>query len=355
MKLCYFADASSIHTLRWVSFFAKRGHEVHLITFEEPISGYDRVKIYKLQKSGLSPLMTLLTQLWHIRSLVRGISPDIAHAHYTIKYGIFPALLNFHPFVLTPWGSDLLIYPETSAIGRLLTGYILSKADLITCDGDNLTRIMRRFGVPASLIKRIYFGVDTSVFKPTAKAKSNRRLTVISLRSLKPIYNVDLLLRAIPRVVKQNPHVRFLIAGGGSQKQELVRLAKRLRIGRYVEFIGHISPEKLPSLLSSADIYVSTSLSDSGLAASTAEAMASELPIVITDSGDNKKILQESNAGLLVPVGDAPALANGLIALLKSKKKREEYGKNGRAFIRKQQDYNTEMSKMEKVYKTLLK
>jgi len=102
-------------------------------------------------------------------------------------------------------------------------------------------------------------------------------------------------------------------------------------------------------------VYVSTSLSDAGLAASTAEAMACELPVIITDFGANAEWIQDGKNGFLVPMKNSKSLADKIIVLLKDKNLREKFGKKGRQLIKERLDYDTEMSKMERIYEELIK
>ena len=98
------------------------------------------------------------------------------------------------------------------------------------------------------------------------------------------------------------------------------------------------------------DVYVSTSLSDAGLAASTAEAMACELPVIVTDSGENNLWINDGKNGFLVPVKNPEAIARRLIDLLQNIDLRREFGSKGRDIICKKNDYCVEMKKVEFFY-----
>ena len=119
-------------------------------------------------------------------------------------------------------------------------------------------------------------------------------------------------------------------------------------------FIGRYLNSDLPKMLRSADVYVSTSLSDAGIAASTAEAMASGLPVVITDTGENRRWVEEGESGFVVAARDSSALAEKLILLLKDFQKRADMGQAARAVIVERNNYVREMEKMEVLYRDLL-
>ena len=366
MRLCFLADARSIHTRKWVGYFAEE-HEVDLITLayaaEEgviPEEVYKKmgVRVHKVSKK----MPFLLLAPFRIRRLIKKIKPDIVHAHYVTQYGFCGAFSGFHPLIISAWGSDVLVDPNNSNILKLAVKFALKKADLIIGDAEHIKGPLIELGAKAQKIHLICFGTDTKKFKPGERSGKIRKelkifdsLSVISIRGLKPIYDVESLIKAISLVLKQVPDAKFVIANNGSQEAYLKEMAKSLNIWNNVEFVGSILHNKLPQYLSSMDIYVSTSLSDMGLAVSTAEAMACGLPVVITDFGDNKKWVEDGVCGFVVPLKDPEALAEKIIYLLKNEELRKEFGIRGRKVIEERNDYNKEMAKMGNIYIDLVK
>jgi glycosyltransferase involved in cell wall biosynthesis len=98
---------------------------------------------------------------------------------------------------------------------------------------------------------------------------------------------------------------------------------------------------------------VSTSLSDAGIAASTAEAMACGLPVVITDFGDNGRWVKNGEGGFLFRPGDHEALAQAIVWLLTHEGARSAFGRVNRTTIEQHNDYEKEMAKMERLYEEL--
>jgi glycosyltransferase involved in cell wall biosynthesis len=97
-------------------------------------------------------------------------------------------------------------------------------------------------------------------------------------------------------------------------------------------------------------VYVSTSTADAGIAASTAEAMATELPVVISDSAENGLWIDDGANGFLFPTGDATVLADRLQRLVEDPALRARLGRAGRATIIARNDYDGEMRKMDALY-----
>jgi len=205
-------------------------------------------------------------------------------------------------------------------------------------------------GVSAFNTELVRFGVDVEKFKP-GRYKSEFPV-VISLRNLEKIYDIGTLLRAFQIVQAQYSKAQLWILGVGSQKKSLKYLSQILGL-KNVTFGGSWSIEGgLISLLKSSWIYVSTALSDAGLASSTAEAMACELPCIVTDVAEN--------AGWVCPYhlfkpGDYKTLAEIIIDLIENPDERELYGELERNLIVEHNNYQVEMAKMETLYTKLLR
>lgn len=366
MRLCYLANASSVHTHRWIRYFVERRHEVHVISFENAQIEGATVHVLKLPllvKNATFPLK--IASIYKIKTLIKRIEPDILHAHYVTNYGLFGALCNFNPLILTAWGSDVLMVTSErflSMIKKYIAKNVLRKADLITCDAEHVREVIRRLGVAPEKISLIYFGVDTRKFSPGEKSEKLRAVlgiygspAVISLRSLEPLYGIESLVKAIPLVLKEIPETKFVIAGRGSEERRLKNLAKSLDVSNNVKFIGFIPNDELPQYLTTMDVYVSTSLSDAGIAASTAEAMACGLPVIVTDVADNRKWVWDGVNGFVVPIKDPKSLAEKIICLFKNENIRKKFGKINRKIIEERNDYYKEMEKMEDIYKELVR
>ncbi len=363
MKICYLADGKSIHTQRWIKYFANRDHEVHLIS-KAPCSSLDGVHMHllrRLPESGSTAAMNLVTTVAQTRKLLKEISPDILHSHYVLDYGSYGALSGFHPLIISAWGTDVLEVPKRSRFLRLLTKYDLKKADIITCDGENSKIAMIDMGIDSGKINLIFHGIDTRKFHPERRDESlkarlglSRYPLVISTRSLEPIYDLGSLVEAIPMVLKEAPDARFIIAGDGSDKKSLIKMAESLNVYDHVIFTGAIPHSELPGYLASSDVYVSTSLSDGGIAVSTLEAMASGLTPITTDVGDVRILIKDGENGFVVPTRNPVQLAEKIIYLLQNKGILKRIGAMNRSLIEERCDYYKEMDKMERIYRGLI-
>lgn len=150
------------------------------------------------------------------------------------------------------------------------------------------------------------------------------------------------------------PDAKFIIAGDGEQRDYLENLAMSLGVSDSIKFTGRIPNDELPRYIASSEIYVSTSLSDAGLAASTAEAMACELPVVITDFGNNRDWVKDGEGGFIIPTKNPAILAEQIVYLLQNQDVRKRFGKINRGVIEERNNYEKEMKLMEDIYFQLI-
>lgn len=355
MKIAFLAGANSIHSIRWIKYFADRGHTITWISLAPPTAEakelIPKTNFYEIKPSPLSDvngpfaLCYLPLAVSQIKKIIKNEKPDLLHAHSAGTYGLVGALTDFRPFVLTIWGSDILL---TAGLKKMSVRYALKRADLITYDGYNAEKKLLEFGVEPGKIREVRFGIEVEKFLPKAYGLRSNGLKIISLRSLIPIYDVETLIRAAAIVTKKIPQVEFVIAGEGRERERLERLA-----GNNVKFTGRYQPEDLPRMLAGADIYVTTALSESGLAASTSEAMAAGLPVIAADAGDNRQWI-EGKGGFVVPPKNPAALAEKIIYLAENPTARKKFGEYNRRITLEKNDYRKEMAKMEEIYLSLV-
>ena len=360
MKILYLAAANSIHSYRWIKYFAHAGHDIAWISLApsifEPIQG---VYYFEINRE-LGPF-SLVGAVNKIRRILGQFKPDVLHVHSVGTYGMMGLLSGFNPIIATPWGSDIILNKK-SPLKRFFISRILKRAKVITCDALHMRDEIMQFGVSADRIHIINFGIDTIQFSPGPPSPTFQNMInsidstkVISLRSFELIYDIETLLRAIPKVLDRCPTTRFILVGKGSLEKELKSLTSKLQIDHAVSFIGFLANEKLIDALRSVDIYVSTSLSDAGISASTAEAMACGLPVIVTDSGENARWINDGENGYIIPIREFEALADRIIALIENPELRQRFGRAGRETIRQRNDYQDEMLKMGDLYSNFLR
>lgn len=367
MKLCFFSDARAEHTRRWTRYFALRGHSTHLITWNAVhLEGYAPVTLHVLAKPFRGALcgarlLNLISLYRSARALIQEIQPDVIHAHSMGSYSWLAWAIGHHPYVVSPWGTDILVDAVRSPGNGWLTRRCGRSADLILCDGRHIQDRLVQMGISPEKIELVPFGTDVNVFSPAIEGQRFASLVpswgqapiVVSTRTLTPVHDVATFVQSIPLVLERCPEARFAIVGGGDERPVLEKMAMSLGVGEVVHFVGHVKEEELSRWLRGSAVYVSSSLMDAGLAGSTAEAMACGLPVVTTDNADNGEWVREGEGGYLVPNGDAVRMAERVEQLLKSKNLRAGFGQYNRRVIVEKNNTSKEMARVESLYETL--
>jgi len=355
MKICFLAAADSIHSHKWINYFSDLGHDIVWISLvPSSIKVQDNIEFYEMKGN-------ILSSLRNVRKLVLTVNPDVVHVHYLGYYALLGIFSGSKSIVSTAWGSDV-IEGKKSFLKRQILSRILKKSNIVTCDAYHMRNEILKFHISTNKIHIINFGIDTLRFskqkkdpKPLQSFGVSDEVSIISLRNFEIVYDIKTLLYAAEIILNKNYNVRFILIGRGELGSELKKLAHKLKIENSICFTGFVDNKFLPKILSSADIYVSTSLSDAGIAASTAEAMACETPVVVTNSGENDRWIDNGKSGYLVPVSQPILLSECLIDLIENKELREQVGRAGRGIMVENNDGLIEMEKMHSLYLELVR
>lgn len=312
MRICFLADAISIHTARWCHEFTALNHEVHIISFQN--GSIPNVKVHFVDAGSIKVKGGNWQTLFSVRSvrkILREIQPDILHALYATSYGTIGALSGFHPFIITPLGTDILISAKQSPGYRYLLQFVLRKADTITSLAGHMRKTIEELNRGKTTIEDVIFGIDTSVFSHHHNFRNSEKFTLICTRSFEPVYNIPQVIEAIALIKNKIPNLHVHMVGDGTLKNELVKSVQLKNLEHIIHFHGRLKQAEIAHLLNSSHIYLSTSRSD-GSSLSLLEAMASDAIPVITDIPANREWISHEKNGMLVPVDDAFMLANAI-------------------------------------------
>ncbi len=307
MRLATLANASVVHTQRWVEHFRGRGHDVRLYSLEPAPPGLVATALPNLPLPGVVRYPLALPRL--ARELA-AFAPDLVDAHYVPNYGVLAALAGRHPLSLAAWGSDLLLAARRNRWQRARARFALTRADLVLCDAENLAAAARAAGAPADRVRTLPWGVDRARFRPGAEREPG---LLLSTRMHEDVYDLPTLIEAAALVFARHPHASLVLAGSGSRREALEALAAaRLPAGRY-RFVGQLAPAELARWLGRADLYVSAARSDS-TSQSLLEAMAAGALPVVSDLAGNREWLGDGEGGRYFAAGDAAGLARAVDA-----------------------------------------
>jgi colanic acid/amylovoran biosynthesis glycosyltransferase len=243
---------------------------------------------------------------------LRAFAPEVIHAHFATEPAAAACELAGAlrvPFTFTAHGHDIYRRPPPDFAQRAVRA-----AAVVTVSQANARSIVERFGVPAAHVRVIACGVDTARFRPNGPPASPPMIVCVA--RLAPVKNLDLLLEACAILRSRGLEFRAVLVGEGRSRSELEAARERLDLADTCELVGAATQERVVSWWQRAAIAALTSDSE-GMPVSLMEAGACGVPAVATAVGGVPELVDDEITGLLVPAGDAPALAAALERLLR--------------------------------------
>jgi glycosyltransferase involved in cell wall biosynthesis len=358
MRLCFIGDAETIHTQRWVEWFAA-DHEVAIIA-TGPGEGLAGRRIATLPAE--SPSRTrLLASVIEVRRVLRTYRPDILHCHFINESGWLGAASGHRPLVITAWGSDVYRAPAESRLARYLNPWSVRRADWVTCDSHDQASVLRSWGVEAERVSVIGWGVDRQEFHPGVDGSGWRAKlgipsdakVVLSPRQWYANSNVpsvvashELLPEDFFLVLKRMPS--FEPDGGRGVLEAIAASSARDRI-RVVE---RLDASELPGLYAAGDVAVSLCTTD-GTPASVLEAMALGLPVIALENASLAEWVSDPG-GRLVPGLDPQQIAQAVRAVVADAATVARAAEHNIAIVGKRADRHAEFARMDEIYEQLV-
>ncbi len=247
------------------------------------------------------------------------------------------------------WQNIQRRYPPPFSWGE---SWVLRRADFALAGTDDVARVLRNKGYHGPMAVIPQFGTAEALFAP-AKARPQRPFTIGFFGRLVPEKGLQILLRAVVRLGGEW-HLRLV--GNGSARAELAALAMTLGISDRVDFTGQLPSAQLPAEYHKIDVLVLPSLTRRNwkeqFGRVLVEAMASGTPVIGSDSGAIPAVIGE--AGIIVPEGDATALAKALRDLRGQPSRCAELAGKGRARFLQHFTHESVAAATVAVYRELL-
>jgi L-malate glycosyltransferase len=306
---------------------AMRGHDIHFITYSNPIRldpGTPRIHYHEVEVSSY-PLFQYPPYCLALASRMAEVAEryhlDLLHVHYAIPHSISALLARQMtagfkenarrlPFITTLHGTDItLVGADRSYYG--ITKFSIEQSDGITAISEDLRReTVSVFGIENE-IRVLHNFVNCDIYTPNperigaAEYAPHGEKLLIHLSNFRPVKRVLDCIRILAEVRKE-ANVRLLMVGDGPERGPAEHLAWTLGVKDHVDFLG--KQNHVERLIALADVILMPSEMESfGLAA--LEAMACGVPPVATRVGGVPELITDGVDGFLEEVGDIPRLA----------------------------------------------
>jgi glycosyltransferase involved in cell wall biosynthesis len=378
MRLLYIADGRSPTARNWISYFIQQDHEVHRVSTSpcpdlEGLASLTVLPVAFSQVGGeasanglrkLLPLglrttlrqwlgpLTLKQAAGHLSEVIAQIQPELVHAMRIPYEGILAAQARSQaPLIISVWGNDFTLHARANPVLGRLTRRTLKRTDALHTDCRRDLRLAVRYGFAAdrpSVVLPGSGGVRGEIFHRLEVKPALDPPVVINPRGFRAYIRNDTFFKAIPLVLKQYPHARFICpAMAGNTEAE--RYLDQLNISKAVELLPMLTQRQLAERLRQAHIVVSPSTHD-GTPNSLLEAIACGCFPVAGDIESIREWIEPGNNGLLVDPGDPAALANAIVTTIEDQTLRQRADEMNQRLIKDFAAYQTVMPQAEVFY-----
>jgi glycosyltransferase involved in cell wall biosynthesis len=266
--------------------------------------------------------------------------PDVVHTHgfYGFKYGVLFKTLFRRPFVhIVP---ALFAQMEAQGTGWLVNRYrrFHQHVDCFTLDAGYRHELLS-IGVPANKLLLIDGTLDLDAINAVRAERNRHRneirrrlglpedaIVALSVGRLDPSKGHAYALEALPSILKQFPNVHWIVLGEGDHRHELQKRIDELGVAEHAHLIG-FDPQPLP-YYAAADVYLRTTTME-GENISSRQAIAMGVPAIGFDTRCETDLITKLGHGLLVPNGDAAALAAATCQILSTPDRGAAMGARG--------------------------
>lgn len=306
------------------------------VTLQVFYTSYNLEGFASLEQRGI-PLVNF-GQVGHVPgrviSLARKLRKFRPHVAYALR-----TYLNLYTGLAAPLAG-------TSCIGSLRSSFSYERADfgrmtrvvctlpaaLVVNSFTAHDQIIKTGWLPSARVAVLPNVIDLETFDEQSRAKveslGRPGKTLFFVGSLEPIKRIDRLLKAFPQALAQDPELRLIIVGEGSERARLESLAQAQGLSHAVTFLG--KRRDVPALLAqqaSALVLVSE---EEGFPNVLLEAMAARIPVITTPAGDASRVIEAGVCGVLIPPDDPHALAEAMLRLTNDAALRVHWGAKGR-------------------------
>lgn len=359
---------------RMAEYLNKGGYEITVVTpkiYKESryFDGQNGIEIYRFPFFARNRLLIEHRKIPYLRMILYYISGTVltiyvakkkkcalVHVHWAIPTGLIGVMVRFLikiPFIVTIHGSDIRMALKGREFLKKIFLKVCKKAIRIHCVSEVQEKELKKLGILKDKISSFPMGVDENFINLNKRRNingKNHEFLIISNRNLIKLYNVSLLIRAIPIILKANKNVKFIIAGDGEEKEKIKKEVRDLNLTEFVKFLGRIPHKEMPELLMKSDIYVSTSLFD-GTSVSLLEAMASGCFPVVSDIPSNREWIKDGENGFLFHPDNEELLANKIIDAINDKELRYRSSFLNKSLIKEKALWPVCIDKIKELYK----
>ncbi len=298
----------------------------------------------------------------HIRAMKENLNIQCSMPLYTGVIGLYFKLRYGIPLVIYIHGSEL-IYHSKTINQNLMQKFVFGMADMVISNSTFTTELAITKGCSPEKIFKTLLGANTKQFFPceskgSIQTKYNipkENLILLTVSHLVPRKGADMVIKAMPKILKEVQNVTYLIGGRGEYLQTLQNLVMQLNLTNNVIFLGYLQDEELNDLFNACDIFVMPNRQEDydveGFGIVFADAAACGKPTIAGNSGGAVDAIKDQVTGFLVDPYSASDIADKCLTLLKNEKLRQQFGMSGLERVTNELNWDSVSAKIIKEFR----
>jgi phosphatidylinositol alpha-1,6-mannosyltransferase len=350
----------------------RRGWEVRVLTpqdyaVDQDVAYFNEQQPFRILRltSGGGWLRETTLRFFALQKQIREQKADLLIA--TGKSAAFLGAFGRHVF-----GLRLVAIGHGTEFGvkdfwhRLLARWAYQQADAVICVSHFTRGLLTKLGVKARVSKVIQNGADHERFRRLSGSMQQDCLPgmeahhiLITVGSVTDRKGQEIVIRALPIILKEFPHTHYMIAGLPFIQQKLERLARELDVADHVHFLGSVGNDELVKYLNSCDVFMMTSRSTEdgdceGFGIAVVEAALCGKPAIVSANSGLIEAIIDGKTGIAVPQGDVDATAQAVLRLLNNPARRRSMGQAAYIYSSTQQTWEKKGTEFDHFLRGLL-
>ena len=288
-----------------------------------------------------------------LRAFFRRTRPDVLQVYFmdSAYFGVPVAkLCGVRKILRVRNNLGYWVTRKHRVLGRMLRPFV--SATLTNTEAGK-SKLVDVEGHKADNVAVLENGVDTARYNRFLLPDTTKKVVRVGcVANLRPVKNIDGLMRAAKVALAKFPQLVFEVAGDGEQREELEKLHDELGLGDRFKLRGSVAD--VPGFLRSVDIAVLPSHSE-GMSNALLEYMSAGRAVIATDVGANASLVQDRKHGRIVPKGDEAALVEALGELLANPLRAASYGAAARTRVENEYSRGAMRARFEAYYAGLVR
>jgi len=364
LKILYFSRDYCPHDYRFLKAIHDIGHEVFFLRLENSGRNLESRELpeavheaeWRWREIPYDP-RNADAILSDLKEIFDQIQPDVIHSGPLTDVSWLTAEADLHPHAAMSWGFDLMHDIEADPRLKQNAAIALHQADWFLGD----CYVERDTAIPLGLKKdhaTIFpWGIDPKQFCKGSSAVRRElaeedEFLLLSTRSLEPNYRVDITLSAFIVAAAKEPKLKLAILADGSQFKLLRNIADAApkEIRDRILWLGRKPNDQLIDYYRAADLYLSASITD-GSSVSLLEAMACEIPVLVSDIPGNLEWVEDGRTGFLFKTGDSAQMADKILFCYRNRGEMQNITAPARRLIEEKADWEKNKYRLTEAYR----